>query len=265
MLIGVAKLLLAPLLLWQGARVRRQALRLPEPAGQRAGVAGEGTLVLRLLIVGDSSGVGVGAASQDEALAGHLSRALSARLAGMVRWQVLARTGHTTQDALEHLRVSEIFPADVLVTALGVNDVTAQASAARWLQQLEQIHALVRERAGARYTLHSAVPPMQRFALLPQPLRWLMGGQALRLNRALARALRQHPDRGLQALPAHLHHGNEVGRLMAPDGFHPSPAGYALWAEALADRIAREYRGWAPAALTAGTRAARRTARPTGA
>lgn len=240
-MLRLAKIALAPLLLWQGARVRRQALRLPEAAGLRAGVAGEGPLMLRLLIVGDSSGVGVGAATQDEALAGHLSRQLAWRLGGMVRWQVLARTGHTTADALEHLKVSEIFPADVVVTALGVNDVTGQASAVRWLRQLEQIHALLRERAGARYTLHSAVPPMHSFPLLPQPLRWLMGAQALRLNRALARALLRHPERGLQALPAHLH-GREAHRLMAPDGFHPNPAGYALWAETLAERIVKEWR-----------------------
>jgi lysophospholipase L1-like esterase len=241
-MLALARIALAPLLLWQGARVRRRALRLPEAEGLRAGVAGEGPLVLRLLIVGDSSGVGVGAATQDEALVGQLSRALARRLGGMVRWQVLARTGHTTADALEHLRVSEIFPADVLVTALGVNDVVEQVAPARWLYQLDQLHAQVQERAGVRYTLHSAVPPMQRFPLLPQPLRWLMGAQALRLNRALAAALAAQSGRGMQALPGHLHQGREAARLMAHDGFHPNPAGYALWAETLAEHIAREWR-----------------------
>lgn len=242
MIPAVARIALAPLLLWQGARVRRAALRLPEADGPRAGVAGTGPLVLRLLIVGDSSGAGVGAATQDEALAGQLGRALAARLSGMVRWQLLGRTGHTSADALEHLRVAaEIFPADVLVTALGVNDVTGQVGPRRWLQQLDRIHALARERAGVRYTLHSAVPPMHSFPLLPQPLRWWMGAQALRLNRALARALPARPGRGMQALPAHLHHGPAARRLMAPDGFHPNPAGYAVWAEALAERIAREW------------------------
>jgi lysophospholipase L1-like esterase len=240
-MLQVARIALAPLLLWQGARVRRQALRLPEAEGQRAGVAGDGALVLRLLIVGDSSGAGVGAASQDDALAGHLSRALARRLGGMVRWQVLARTGHTTADALEHLRCSEIFPADVVVTALGVNDVVSQVPPRRWLRELDQLHTLLQARAGRpRYTLHSAVPPMHSFPLLPQPLRWLMGAQALRMNRALGRALMLQPQRGMQALPAHLH-GKAAARLMACDGFHPNPAGYAAWAEALAERIVREW------------------------
>lgn len=238
-MLQLAKIALAPLLLWQGAQVRRQALRLPEAEGQRAGVAGEGALKLRLLIVGDSSGVGVGAGHQDEALAGQLSRALAQRLGGAVRWQVLARTGHTTADALAQLRVSEIFPAEVMVTALGVNDVVGQVAPARWLRQLEQLHALAQQRAGVVFTLHSAVPPMHSFPLLPQPLRWLMGAHALRLNRALSRSLLAQPQRGLQALPAHLH-GRQAARLMARDGFHPNPAGYALWGETLAERIAKE-------------------------
>lgn len=70
------ELLLGPLLLWQGRRVRATALRLPEAAGPRTA---EGS-ALRLLIVGDSSAAGVGAAHQDEALAGRLAQALAARL-----------------------------------------------------------------------------------------------------------------------------------------------------------------------------------------
>jgi lysophospholipase L1-like esterase len=234
MMLQAAKIALAPLLLWQGARV-------PEAAGARMGLAGSGELRLRLLIVGDSSAAGVGAATQDEALAGRLSEALAARLGGSVHWQLIARTGHLSADALVHLQSSELQAADVLVTALGVNDVVGQVSPRRWLKSLAQIDALARERAGVRYTLHSAVPPMHAFPLLPQPLRWLMGAHALRMNRALGRTLMQESTRGMQALPAHLH-GKEAARLMARDGFHPAPAGYAIWAEALAERIAREWR-----------------------
>lgn len=238
-MLGFAKIALAPLLLWQGAKVRRVALRLPEATGARSGLAGAGELKLRLLIVGDSSAAGVGAQTQGEALAGRLSQALAARLGGGIHWQLVAKTGHLSADALAHLHAAEVQPADVLVTALGVNDVVGQVAPRRWLQTLAQIDALARERAGVRYTLHSAVPPMHAFPLLPQPLRWLMGAHALRMNRALGRALMQEPARGMQALPAHLH-GREAARLMARDGFHPGPAGYALWAETLAERIAKD-------------------------
>lgn len=237
----LAKVALAPLLLWQGARVRRTALKLPEAAGPRSGVAGSGGLKLRLLIVGDSSGAGVGAATQSEALAGRLSAALAERLGGSVHWQLLARTGNRTADSLQQLRdASSLEPADVMVTALGVNDAVGQVSASLWTRQLAELHQLAVARLGVRYSLHSAVPPMHAFPLLPQPLRWLLGAQAMRLNRALVRDLADSKDRGVQAAPANLHQSGGAAALMAPDGFHPNPAGYKLWADALAERIAAQ-------------------------
>ncbi|WIT12414.1 SGNH/GDSL hydrolase family protein [Paucibacter sediminis] len=236
----LAKIALAPLLLWQGLQVRRKALRLPEAVGPRSGMAGGGALQLRLLIVGDSSGAGVGAATQAEALAGQLSAALAQRLGGSVHWQLIAKTGHTTADALAEFEASATQAADVLVTALGVNDVVSQVSPRRWAHQLRLLHELAVQRAGVRYSLHSAVPPMHAFPLLPQPLRWLLGAHALRMNRMLARSLLGDARRGLQALPPHLH-GAAAAELMAPDGFHPGPAGYQLWADALAERIVREW------------------------
>ena len=235
----LAKIALAPVLLWQGARVRRQALRLPEAAGARTGMAGAGELRLRLLIVGDSSGAGVGAATQDEALAGHLSQALAERLHGRVHWQLLATTGHTTADALAELGTATLEPADLMVTALGVNDAVSQVSPRRWAAQQRELHQLAASRLGVRYTLHSAVPPMHAFTLLPQPLRWLLGAHAMRLNLALARSLLNDAQRGAQGLPPHLH-GSAAAALMACDGFHPNPAGYKLWADSLAERLQRE-------------------------
>lgn len=254
MIPALAGVALAPLLLWQGRRVRRQALRLPEASGAREGEVGSGALCLRLLIVGDSSAAGVGAASQDEALAGQLSRALAQRLGGQVRWQLLGCSGHTTAQALAQLRQAQgLQPADAMVTALGVNDVSAGLGPERWLQQLAQLHALAVERAGVRYTLHSAVPPMHRFPLLPQPLRWWLGQRALRLNQALLRQLRASPTRAVQGLPALLQAGEGAAALMAADGFHPSPAGYTRWAEVLAQRLMLDqplWRGGGPAQIT---------------
>jgi len=245
-MLGPAKLLLAPVLLWQGRQVRRRALQLPEAAGARAGQAGQGELKLRLLIVGDSSGAGVGAPTQDLALAGRLAAHLAQGLDGRVHWQLVARTGHDSADARQHLARAELQPADVLVTALGVNDVVGQRPASHCLQDLDAIHALAVQRCGVRYSLHSAVPPMHAFPLLPQPLRWMLGAQSQRLNRRLARHLIGRRDRGLQALPAFLQ-GPEAARHMAEDGFHPGPAGYEVWAQALSQRLIRERKVWADA------------------
>jgi lysophospholipase L1-like esterase len=227
----LAKWLLGPLLLWQGARVRATALRLPEAAGERSREGGE----LRLLIVGDSSAAGVGASHQGEALAGRLAEALAARLDRPVGWQLVATSGHRSAQALDALRSTELAAADVLVTALGVNDVVDQVKPHEALAALDAIHALARERAGVRLTVHCAAPPMQAFPLLPQPLRWFFGRQAARFNAALQARVAGQPARRVVPLPEALQHN--AAALMAADGFHPGPPGYALWAQALADHI----------------------------
>jgi len=231
MRLTLAKVLLGPLLIWQGRRVRATALRLPEAAGERS----QGGGALRLLIVGDSSAAGVGAAHQDEALAGCLARALATRLGQPVGWQLVATSGHRSAQALAALQAADVAAADVLVTSLGVNDVVDQVPSGDALAALDAIDALARERAGVRLSLHCAAPPMQRFPLLPQPLRWFFGWQAARFNAALVAQTQGQARRHVVHLPEAMQ--RDAAALMAIDGFHPGPRGYALWAEALADRI----------------------------
>lgn len=231
MRLTLAKWLLGPLLLWQGARVRATALRLPEAAGERSRQGG----ALRVLIVGDSSAAGVGAAHQDEALAGRLAQALATRLCQPVGWQLVATSGHRSTQALAQLQAAELVAADVLITSLGVNDVVDQVAPRDALAALDAIDALARDRAGVRLSLHCAAPPMQAFPLLPQPLRWFFGRQAACFNAALAAQVAGQPARQVVRLPEAMQ--RNAAALMAADGFHPGPPGYALWAEALADQV----------------------------
>jgi lysophospholipase L1-like esterase len=229
-MLGLAKWTLGPLLLVQGRRVRRTTPVLPEPAGPREGVAGGGAR-LRLLVLGDSAGAGVGAAPQDEALAGRIVARLSTRF--RVEWLLIAKTGATTASTIRHLQRIDAFGTDVVVTSLGVNDVTGNVGVDRFLEAQAALHALLRERFGARLILASGIPPMARFPALPQPLRWYLGGRASQLDRALAHAL---PDgRGAEYLALA---GELDAAHMAADGFHPGPAVYDAWGSAAARRIA---------------------------
>lgn len=237
-----AKLALAPLLLWQGRSVRRRALRLPEAHGPRAGVAGAGRAepCLRLLVVGDSSAAGVGVSKQHQALAEPLARALAKRLEGRVAWQLVATSGHRAEDSVKALReAADVAPADVLLAVLGVNDAVAMAPAMLWLDTLDELHDCARERAGVKLTWHTALPPMGRFPLLPQPLRWVLGSEAGRLDGALARHLRDRADRRVATLPP-TPEGVLPAGWVAEDGFHPGLIGYRRWAEALAEQIAAD-------------------------
>jgi lysophospholipase L1-like esterase len=227
---ALATIVLGPVLLAQGRHVRRKVRLLPEPEGLREGDSGSGPL-LRLLIAGDSAAAGVGAPTQDDALSGHLVSSLAGCL--RVQWKLFAYTGATTADLIRHLQQAPAAEFDVVVTSLGVNDVTGSRSLDDWRRQQGQLVALLREKFAARQILLSGLPPMHRFPALPQPLRWYVGSRARDFDRALARFAEGRAgcefvelDYAMMDLAA-----------MAADGFHPGPAVYRRWAQELARRI----------------------------
>jgi lysophospholipase L1-like esterase len=219
------KLALAPLLISQALQVRRRALVLPEPSGERMGNAGYGP-ELGLLIVGDSSAAGVGATTQTEALSGQLVARLG--LHHRVRWRLIARSGATTADIFALLNEAPSEQYDIAVTALGVNDVTRGVRLARWLELQAELRAHLADRFAVRHVVQSGLPPMGDFPALPRPLRQIVGLTARRFDAALAGQL--------AGAPAATHVWFDMALtpgLMAADGFHPGTRGYARWAEML--------------------------------
>lgn len=224
-----AALSLGPLLIAQGRRVRRSVEKLPEPAGQRSGVDGQGPL-LRLLIAGDSSAAGVGVSEQARALSGRLVADLAADF--RVDWRLEARTGFTTAGLIE--RLGRLHPAtfDAAVIAIGVNDVTHGTRIQDWIDGQDRLLQVLTSRFQARYVLLSSIPPMARFPALPRPLRWYLGSRVQHFNHELQRYLRGR-ERCTLVTP-------DLGGVvdgMASDGFHPGAPIYAEWARQLARTI----------------------------
>lgn len=233
---------LAPLLWWQGKRVRRVTPVLPEAAGPRAGqwrCNGADTEVnaLRVLLLGDSSAAGVGASHQDEALSGqlgvHLRAHLGRSLPRSVAWTLCARTGLRTREAQELLHGLPAQSFDVAVVALGVNDVTALQRSARWIADVDDLRIRLRDQLGVAQVLWSGLPPMHQFPALPQPLRAVMGRHARDLDAALARYARRLQG-GVRHVPMPSMSRPE---WIATDGFHPGPQAYAVWAGVLAQAL----------------------------
>jgi lysophospholipase L1-like esterase len=228
-------------LLPQARWLKRTALRLPEAAGAREGMEGEGDLRLRLLVVGDSSAAGVGVAEQAQALAMPLAANLAKRLGGSVGWQLAAQTGMNTAQARDWVARLPLHDADVVVTALGVNDVSSQTTAARFVRETGLLWSELRELTGARWAAISGLPPMHMLSAVPHPLRWYLGRYSAWLDTAIRRWAEEQ-RLGYLALqwasdPAHL----------AEDGFHPGPALYPQWADRLGDLIVQRRADWAGA------------------
>jgi len=232
MLDVATRIAFGPVLIAQAARLRRTAIDLPEPHGLRHGSVGRGSLALRLLVAGDSSAAGVGARTQREALARPLAALLAQRLGGVVRWQLVAESGLTSEGVLHRLVRSRPHAADIAVIVVGVNDITKDVPLAFALRQRQHITDWLHIHAGVRHVVFPALPEMELFPAVPKPLAWYAGQAARRNNRAQAR---------WAARNAGVSHVNMDGvadpSLFCKDGFHPAPALYARVAERLTDQI----------------------------
>lgn len=224
---------LAPWAILQGRRVRSGMPPMCAAAGEpRGSVRVPSADTLGLLVVGESTVAGCGIATQDEALAAQTARALAARLGRTVEWTAVGRIGVTARQAARDLEapVAAAPRADLLLVALGVNDVMRQTSAATYARDLRAVLAMARRHHGPVPAVIAGVPAVGSFPALPQPLRAVLGLRAWWIDRAAARLAGRDP------LVAHvpMRIRGDRRHLFAADGFHPSAAGDAIWAEALA-------------------------------
>lgn len=227
------KLTLSPLLVVQALATRRRAPVLPEAAGPRAGRLGRGGAAVRLLIAGDSSAAGVGVEHQQQALAGHLTRALHRAAGRPVWWTLHAKSGLTTQQVHALLCGEHVPRADVAVVVTGVNDVIDQIPSQRAVQHRAALADWLLAERGVTHVTFAPLPPVHRFPLLPQPLRRVMGDDARRHDDAMARWAATRRD--VSHVPIALDLTPDV---MASDGFHPGEPVYRACGEALAAHIA---------------------------
>jgi lysophospholipase L1-like esterase len=220
---------LAPLLIAQGLYVRFVTPRLPEPQGNRCGIDGSGP-ILRLLIIGDSAAAGVGVSTQGQALSGQLVTALKSDF--LVYWKLLAQTSNTAKDVLANIEMASPEPFDVVVTSVGVNDVTHGTALNKWIYQKINIIGLLQSKFCAQQILLSSLPPMHHFPALPQPLRWYLGIRAKRFNMKLKKIADEYGRCEFVSINLPLQ-----SKYMAADGFHPGALAYSLWANHIAGII----------------------------
>ena len=227
-------LVLAPLALPQGLRLRKTAIRLREAPGARSGLVPGAEAQIRLLAVGESPLAGVGLEDQSQALTARLAERLAAETGRGVRWRSVARGGLTAAALREKLlpeRAQELSqePADLILIGLGVNDSLALRSARRWQRDLEDLIGELHARTGPAPVLLAGVPDMYHFPLLPFPLSLLLGSR----SRLLARAADRLAARRAHARYVPMALDGRSAELFCEDGFHPNRDGHALWAEQL--------------------------------
>lgn len=215
----------------QGSRLRRTVERLSPADGPTAGsVPGRDGPALRLLVFGDSTAAGVGAEDHETALVGSLAREVARDTRSAVEWRVIAHAGATSRRVRHSLlrELDEEHPFDLAVLLVGVNDVLARRRVDQWHDDVAVI--LDQVVAQAELVVMTGVPPFDRFPSMPRTLGRYLAGQGRRLDE-VAKRLCQERRRikwidSTELLP-------DDQDFFARDGFHPSPAGYRTWAQAI--------------------------------
>lgn len=220
---------LLPIVAIQGIKVRKNTPRLPEASGERDGVIGSGK-PLSLLILGDSAAAGVGVETQQDALSGAIITELGNEFT--LTWKLQAQTGNTTQQVIQAAKQISDQQYDIVITSIGVNDVTKFTSARSWLKQQKQLFADIQNRFKPKLIIVSGVPPMQHFPALPNPLAWLFGKYAAQMNQVLQQWLM--PQDKFKFIQYDIKEFQALDLPMASDGFHPSKEIYAIWGQKVA-------------------------------
>ncbi|OAI42087.1 hypothetical protein AYO41_04795 [Verrucomicrobia bacterium SCGC AG-212-E04] len=183
--------------------------------------------------MGDSSAAGVGVTRLRQSLAVQASRFLSRKLRRPIAWQLAAKSGVDTREALEFLQSTVLRPADVLVTSLGVNDVTTQRSVDQTIEDYQALVDWIVRQTGVETIVINGLPPVGTLPIMPQPLRWYLGQYAQLLDARLREWVQTHGNYCFVPLqyPAR-------PEDFAVDGYHPGPALYCRWAERIAESVA---------------------------
>ncbi len=188
--------------------------------------------------LGDSTVEGVGASAPDLNYVSRLHARLRARYPN-ARVTNLGVGGATSADVMTaQLDHAITLRPDIVTLSIGPNDITRDIPVARYEQNLEDILGRLRRETAALIVVNLlpdlAVTP--RFAKSPQAD--LVRRQTVQFNEALARKGRDH---GVALVDLYLPSREEVPRqpmLLWRDGYHPSDAGYARWAELMWEGIA---------------------------
>jgi lysophospholipase L1-like esterase len=225
--------LLAPLLVVQARQAVRRTPRLPMASGPAHGTAGQGDPRRRLLVIGESTAAGVGADRHARALPGFLAAEMGGRLGGTVTWMVRGKSGATVRKILAELIPAGQEPFDVTVLTVGINDLFDRRAPRPWAGDLRGLIQALSGENGRTQVIVSGMPPVHRVPAIPQPLRFVLSRRA----RAMDRVMRQvSADCGATYVPLDGAIPRDGG-LFAPDGFHPSEAGYRAWARVLAEAV----------------------------
>lgn len=216
-----------PVVAMQAHRLRRKLPRFPDAEGT-TGRVGTGARRLKVVALGDSVAAGYAVGHHRSSVAGQLAVRLADRHGATVDWQACARTGATAGEVLGLVSAESLGDADVVFVSIGVNDLKNLHSANRFRRELHTLLDAVLSAAPRAQVCLLGIPPLDHFPAFPRPLADALGWRGRVFDAIGVQAVhaRQRTFRIQTAEPL-------APEMFAGDGFHPSPALHAAFADAV--------------------------------
>ena len=229
LIIGALTVLVLPILVLGVEAViavsgMREDFRNPDPSPRT--FAGTGA-PLKYVVLGDSTAAGQGADYENGIAVGTASHLAEMRAVELSNFGI---SGAKTADVLENqVREAATRKPDITLIAVGANDVTNLSSGGSVQGDLQQIiDTLLDAKCDMKIVLTGS-PDFRGAHRLMQPLRWVAGKRADRINQSIQQVI---DERGLTRAPIAPETGplfQEDPTLLAADRFHPNERGYATW------------------------------------
>ena len=171
---------------------------------------------------------GVGMPKHSETLTGLTASRLNAMTHRSIEWKILAENGLTIEQLNELIKKQDLLDAEIIMVAIGGNDVFKLTSPWKWEKQLKNCLFLLQTKSRDPLIIFSHVPPVGHFPAIQNPLRLAFGFWRYLLQSSLNRVI--HSNFEVHLLDEDFPRTREY---FLEDGIHPAPLAYRLWAEAL--------------------------------
>jgi len=182
----------------------------------------------RILVVGDSTAVGTGAAKPQESVAGRIAAEFPA-----IDLTNRARNGAKAKDVLVQLESAQSLPYAMVLVQVGGNDILGFTDLEELREDTRRVLAEARERGTAVLFMSTGNVGLAP-AFFP-PISWIY---TARTREARAIFMEVAKASGVQYVDLFREKGNELflgdpDRYYTPDYLHPGSEGYRVWYEEL--------------------------------
>lgn len=178
---------------------------------------------LRILIIGDSTGVGIGATTSSDSVAGRLGKTFPE-----ANIRNVSRSGARVYDGLAEIKKIQT-NYDVVILMIGGNDALHFTNFKNLKNNTRDL--LKEGKNRSRAVILMPAGNLGSAPIIPQAFRWLMSKQSRKVRNLFEKLSKENNVIFVDLFQEHENDpfARMTQKFYAPDGFHPSNDGYALW------------------------------------